>query len=83
MMDPLFKPISIGSLPLENRIFMPAMHMNMCMNYRVTDRLIDFYRKRAEGGAGLISVGYATVDELAGNAGNIGAHDDQIGRAHV
>ena len=76
MMDPLFDPISIGSLRIENRIFMPAMHLNMCRNFMVTDQLIDFYQERAQGGAGLISVGYATVDELAGNAGNIGAHDD-------
>jgi 2,4-dienoyl-CoA reductase (NADPH2) len=76
MIDPLFKPISIGSLSLENRIFMPAMHMNMCRNYQITDQLINFYRERALGGTGLISVGYATVDELSGNAGNIGAHDD-------
>jgi 2,4-dienoyl-CoA reductase (NADPH2) len=78
MIDPLFKPISIGSLSVDNRIFMPAMHMNMCRNYLITDQLIDFYRVRAEGGAGLISVGYATVDELSGNAGNIGAHDDKF-----
>jgi 2,4-dienoyl-CoA reductase (NADPH2) len=78
MIDPLFRPISIGSLHVENRIFMPAMHLNMCHNFMVTDQLIDFYRERAEGGAGLISVGYATVDELAGNAGNIGAHDDRF-----
>ncbi len=76
MKDPLFTPISIGTLSVDNRIFMPAMHMNMCSNYKVTDRLIDFYRERAEGGAGLISVGFATVDKVSGNAGNIGAHDD-------
>ena len=78
MIDPLFEPISIGSLPLKNRIFMPAMHLNMCRNFMVTDQLIDFYRERATGGAGLISVGYATVDEVAGNIGNIGAHDDRF-----
>ena len=33
---------------------MPAMHMNMCRNYKVTGQLIDFYRERALGGAGLI-----------------------------
>jgi 2,4-dienoyl-CoA reductase (NADPH2) len=76
MLDPLFEPISIGSLSIKNRIFMPAMHLNMCRNFMVTDRLVDFYRERAKGGAGLISVGYATVDELSGNVGNIGAHDD-------
>ncbi|WP_136810329.1 FAD-dependent oxidoreductase [Desulfosediminicola flagellatus] len=76
MYDPLFQPWTIGTLTLKNRIFMPAMHMNMCRNFQVTDQLIDFYRKRAEGGAALISVGYATVDELSGTPLNIGAHDD-------
>ncbi len=76
MRDPLFEPISIGTLTIDNRIVMPAMHMNMCRKYQVTDRLLEFYRPRAEGGVGMISVGYATVDELSGNAGNIGAHDD-------
>lgn len=57
---------------------MPPMHMNMCLNSMVTDQLVEFYRKRAEGGAGLISAGYATVDLLSGNGGNIGAHDDRF-----
>lgn len=78
MIDPLFQPITLGSVSVKNRIMMPAMHMNMCESYQVTDRLIEFYRKRAEGGVGLISTGYATVDELSGNGGNIGAHDDKF-----
>jgi 2,4-dienoyl-CoA reductase (NADPH2) len=76
MHDPLFQPIILGTVEVKNRIFMPAMHMNMCRNFQVTERLIDFYRERAEGGAGCISVGYATVDRLSGSPGNIGAHDD-------
>ena len=76
MTDPLFQPIHINSMEVKNRIFMPAMHMNMADNYQVTDRLIDFYAERAKGGAGMITVGYATVDELSGNRGNIGAHKD-------
>ena len=55
---------------------MPAMHLNMCKNFIVSDRLVEFYRVRAAGGAGLISVGYATVDEFSGTPLNIGAHDD-------
>jgi len=55
---------------------MPAMHMNMCRNFQVSDRLIRFYRERAEGGAGAIIVGYATVDEYSGGPGNIGCHHD-------
>lgn len=76
MSDPLFRSIFIGSVELKNRIFMPAMHLNMCKNFLVTEQLVEFYRERARGGAGLISVGYATIDELSGNPGNIGAHLD-------
>lgn len=77
MIDPLFQPITINRLEIKNRIFMPAMHMNMAGNYAVSDRLVDFYAERARGGAGMITVGYATVDELSGNPGNIGAHHDR------
>jgi len=76
--DQLFTPVQIGSLKLKNRIFMPAMHMNMCRKFTVTDQLIGFYRERARGGVGMISVGYATVDELSGQQGNIGAHKDEF-----
>ena len=76
MSDSLFTPIAIGGLSIKNRILMPAMHMNMCRNFAVSDRLIRFYRERAEGGAGAIVVGYATVDEYSGGPGNIGCHHD-------
>jgi 2,4-dienoyl-CoA reductase (NADPH2) len=79
MSDRLFEPIAIGTLEIKNRIVMPAMHMNMCRDFQVSDRLIGFYRERAEGGAGLIVVGYATVDEYSGGPTNIGCHrDDQL-----
>lgn len=77
MSDPLFRSIFMGSVELENRIFMPAMHLNMCKKFMVTKQLIEFYRERAKGGVGLISVGYATVDELSGSPSNIGAHLDE------
>jgi 2,4-dienoyl-CoA reductase (NADPH2) len=76
MHDPLFQPITINRMEVKNRIFMPAMHLNMAGNYAVSDRLVDFYVERARGGAGMITVGYATIDELSGNPGNIGAHKD-------
>ncbi|MDA8427851.1 MAG: FAD-dependent oxidoreductase [Geobacteraceae bacterium] len=76
MTDPLFQPILINRMQVKNRIFMPAMHLNMAGNYAVSDRLVDFYAERARGGAGMITVGYATIDELSGNPGNIGAHKD-------
>ena len=78
MIDPLFEPIFINGLEIKNRICMPAMHLNMCRQFQVTDPLTAFYAERAVGGAGLIIVGYATVDENAGNTANIGAHHDDF-----
>jgi 2,4-dienoyl-CoA reductase (NADPH2) len=76
MNDPIFQTIHIGTLEVKNRIYMPAMHLNMAENYEVTDRLIEFYAARARGGVGMISVGFATIDELSGFSMNIGAHKD-------
>jgi len=76
--DPLFEPIRINQMELKNRIYMPAMHMNMAQNFEVTDQLVEFYAERARGGVGLIAVGYATVDELSGMTTNIGAHRDEF-----
>lgn len=79
MKDPIFDPIVIHQLTVKNRIYMPAMHLGMAVNFEVTDPLVAFYAERARGGAGLICVGYATVDERSGNSTNIGAHrDDHI-----
>ena len=76
MKDPIFEPILINQLQVKNRIYMPAMHLGMAIDFEVTDPLVAFYTERARGGAGFICVGYATVDELSGNTTNIGAHED-------
>ncbi|MFH1436722.1 MAG: FAD-dependent oxidoreductase [Pseudomonadota bacterium] len=78
MKDMLFEPIRIAGLEVKNRIYLPAMHLNMAENFMVTDRIVDFYAERARGGAGLICAGFATVDELSGITTNIGAHDDKF-----
>jgi 2,4-dienoyl-CoA reductase (NADPH2) len=76
MKDLLFQPVTINRLEVKNRIYLPAMHLGMAVDFQVTDPLIAFYAERAKGGAGMICVGYATVDDLSGNTQNIGAHDD-------
>ena len=76
--DPLFVPVKIGSLEIKNRICLPAMHLGMADNFEVNERLVDFYETRAKGGAGLICVGYATIDDKSGNSLNIGAHKDEF-----
>ena len=78
MKNPLFTPININKLEIKNRIYMPAMHLNMASEFEVTDQLVNFYAERAKGGAGLICVGYATVNGLAGTTLNIGAHKNEF-----
>jgi len=77
MKDPILSPIKINQLEIKNRIYMPAMHLGMANNFQITDQLVDFYTERSKGGAGMITVGYATVDELSGNTQVIGAHKDE------
>jgi 2,4-dienoyl-CoA reductase (NADPH2) len=78
MNDPLFNPINIGGLEIKNRIYLPAMHLNMAEDYKITEQLVEFYAERSRGGVGMISVGYATVDELSGSTMNIGAHKEEF-----
>ncbi len=77
MKDPILEPIKINNLEIKNRIFLPAMHLNMAIDYKVTDQLVDFYSERARGGAGMIVVGFATIDKLSGASSHIGAHKDE------
>ena len=42
MMDVLFQPITINRLEIQNRIYLPAMHLGMAVDYQVTDQLTAF-----------------------------------------
>ncbi len=77
MKAPVITPVKINELTIKNRIFLPAMHLNMAKDYLVTDQLVEFYAERARGGAGMIVVGFATIDKLSGGSTNIGAHKDE------
>lgn len=61
----LFEPITIGPVSLSNRVVMTAMHLNYTPDGEVSQKFIDFYRARARGGAGLIIVGGAEIDDQA------------------
>ena len=74
----LLDPIDIGPITVPNRIVMPAMHLNFTMGGEVTDQLIDFYRARAEGGAGLIIIGGCAIDTVGGFFFLIGMHEDRF-----
>ncbi|MBI4965947.1 MAG: FAD-dependent oxidoreductase [Desulfomonile tiedjei] len=64
-MTKLFEPIDVGPMSLSNRVVMTAMHLNYTPGGAVNDRFIDFYAARARGGAGLIMVGGAEINDQA------------------
>jgi 2,4-dienoyl-CoA reductase (NADPH2) len=74
----LLSPIDIGNITLQNRIVMPAMHLNYTPEGEVTDQLIRFYEERSRGGVGLIVVGGCRIDEYSGAPGLIGLDDDRF-----
>jgi 2,4-dienoyl-CoA reductase-like NADH-dependent reductase (Old Yellow Enzyme family)/thioredoxin reductase len=76
----LFSEITLHTMTLKNRVVMPPM----CTNYAtiggaVTDRLIDYYAARAQGGVGLINVEFAYVHP-AGKVFDhmLGIYDDKL-----
>ncbi len=74
----LFSPIKINGMILKNRIVMTAMHLGYTPDGEVTDRLIDFYKKRANGGVGLITVGGCPIDDHGSMYGMIRMDDDRF-----
>lgn len=61
----LFRPLCIGSMELKNRIVMAPMTRGFAMDGYVSDPHIDYYRRRAEGGVGLIVTEGVVVDRPA------------------
>ena len=72
----LFSPITVGGLELKNRVVMPAMLLNYSERGGINDTTLEFYRRRAQGGTGLIMVGGCPVGPLAGRPSMISLRDD-------
>ncbi|MFM7687160.1 MAG: FAD-dependent oxidoreductase [Actinomycetota bacterium] len=53
----LLAPGRIGGLELPNRVFMPAMDMNLCDDGHITDAEVRHYTARAAGGAAMVITG--------------------------
>ena len=53
--NPLFRPFKLGDMALKNRIVMAPMTRNFSPNNNIPgDNVVQYYRRRAEGGVGLI-----------------------------
>ncbi len=59
----LFEPITINGLKIPNRIVMPSMGLAFTQDYSFNDTFKHFYRERARGGVGLMTIGPIAIDE--------------------
>ncbi len=60
----LFSPITINKLKIKNRIVMPSMGLAFTDSYTFNDRYKAFYRERAKGGVGLMTMGPMAIDRV-------------------
>ncbi len=60
----LFEPITINGVQIKNRIVMPSMGLSYTDKYEFNDRYKGFYRARARGGVGLMTIGPVAVDRV-------------------
>ena len=70
-LDALFSSAYIGKLKIKNRVIMAPMETNMpSITGEVNQRVIEYYKERAEGGAGAIIVEFTCVDTPVGKGAN-------------
>lgn len=60
-MSHAFTPVSFGPLALKNRFIKSATNEGLSRDGLVTDGLIDFHRKVADGGAAMTTLAYCSV----------------------
>ena len=58
----LFSPLTINGLTIPNRIVMPSMGLGYTYDFSLNDRVKAFYRARALGGVGLMTIGPVAID---------------------
>ncbi len=77
----LFEPIKIGQITVKNRIeSAPILTVMAGPGGYATRELIDFYKARAKGGAGIVTVGESAIDRTYGvtHAGQLLIDDDLL-----
>jgi len=62
MNNSIFSPLPLGSISLPNRICFLAHRTNFGRQGQLNDRHIAYYRRRAQGGCGLIILGELSID---------------------
>ena len=65
--SPLFEPVTLGSLSLPTRLVMAPMTRNFSPQGVPTEQVVEYYRRRAAAGVGLIISEGTTVGHCAAN----------------
>ena len=60
----LFSPIRINQLEVKNRIAYPALGVLFSHDMKLNERYIEYFREKAAGGAGIVTVGPVGIDFL-------------------
>ena len=75
----LFSPIQINSLEIKNRIAYPSLGLLYSTDGKLNDRYYHYFAERAQGGAGLVTVGPVGVDYVGSGAIALSlTHDEAI-----
>lgn len=62
MFQMLFSPITINKTEVKNRIAYPSLGLLYSLDGKLNDKYRNFYRERARGGAGIVTVGPVGFD---------------------
>jgi 2,4-dienoyl-CoA reductase (NADPH2) len=73
----LFEPITINTLQVKNRIVMPSMALAYTRDYSLNETHRAFYRERAKGGVGLMTIGPVGIDTVGSAPLTLGLFDDK------
>lgn len=73
----LFSPIKINNLEIKNRTAYPSLGLLFSYDGKLNDRYIEFYRERAHGGVGLLTVGPVSIDFLGSGGISLSLANDE------
>jgi 2,4-dienoyl-CoA reductase (NADPH2) len=72
----LFSPLRINTIEIKNRIAYPSLGLLYSTDGKLNDRYFNYFRERASGGAGLVTVGPVGVDFIGSGAIALSLADD-------
>jgi len=68
---PLFQPITINGCVIPNRIVMAPMTRMFAVDGVLAESAVDYYRRRAAGGVGLILTEGIAISQIAAHTKNV------------